>query len=121
MFLKRAIKIFAIAIAAFVFASVATAFAAANTVPSSSAGDGSGTVSGYTVSNIQYTLNGTNPANIDSVSFTLSAVAGTVKIKLVAAGSTWYSCTNPSGNNWSCTTTGATVLSADELRVVATQ
>jgi hypothetical protein len=121
MFLTRAFKVLVIALVAFVFAGVATAFAAANTVPDSYAGDGSGTISGYTVSNIQYHLNATDPASIDSVSFTLSASAGTVKIKLVAAGSTWYDCTNTSGNNWSCTTTGATVLSADQLRVIATQ
>ena len=123
MFLTRAFKVLVIALVAFVFAGVATAFAAANTVPDSYAGDGSGTISGYTVSNIQYHLNATDPASIDSVSFTLDASASTVKIKLVAvaAGSTWYNCTNTSGNNWSCTTTGATVLSADQLRVIATQ
>ena len=121
MFLTRAFKVLVIALVAFVFAGVATAFAASNTVPDSYAGDGSGTISGYTVSNIQYHLNATDSGNIDSVSFTLSASAGTVKIKLVAAGSTWYDCTNTSGNNWSCTTTGATVLSADQLRVIATQ
>jgi len=119
MFFTRAIKVFLIALIAFVFATVATAFAASNTVPSGSAGDGSGTISGYTVTNVQYNLNATNPANLDSVSFTLSAAATTVKIKLVAAGSTYYNCTNSGGNNWSCTTTGATVSPADELRVIA--
>lgn len=119
MFFSRFIKVFVIVLIAFVFATVATAFAASNTVPSSAAGDGAGGVSGFTVSSVQYNLNAANPANIDSVTFTLNAAAGTVKIKLVAAGSTYYSCTNTSGNNWSCTTTGATVSSADELRVIA--
>ncbi len=120
MFFTRAIKVFLIALIAFVFATVATAFAASNTIPSAgAAGDGANTISGYTVTNVQYNLNASNPANIDSVSFTLSASATTVKIKLVAAGSTYYSCTNTSGNNWSCTTTGATVSPSDELRVIA--
>ncbi len=119
MFLSRAFKVLVIALVAFVFAGIATAFAAANTVPASYAGDGSGTISGYTVSNIQYTLNAANPANIDAVSFTLDAAAGTVRIQL--NGSTWYSCSNTGGNNWSCTTTGETVQGATSLRVVATQ
>lgn len=118
MFFTRAIKIFLIALIAFAFATVATAFAASNTVPSGSAGDGTGAISGYTVSNVQYNLNAANPANIDSVQFTLSAAASTVQIKLVAAGSTYYSCTSV-GLNWTCTTTGATVSPADELRVIA--
>lgn len=120
MFLARASKVLLISLVAFVFAGVATAFAAANTVPDTRAGDGSGTISGYTVTNVQYHLNSSNPASIDSVSFTLDAAAGTVQIKLVSSGSTWYSCSNTGGNNWSCTTTGATVLSADQLRVIAT-
>jgi hypothetical protein len=115
----RAIKISLIIIVMLATAGIASALAAANTVPPTSAGDGSGVISGYTVSNIDYNLNAANPANIDSVEFDLNATAGTVTIKLVAAGSTWYSCTN-AVNHWTCTTTGATVLSADELRVVAT-
>ena len=100
------------------------AYTAANTVPASKAGDGSGAITGYTASSVHYNLNATNPQNIDSVTFTLNSapVAGsTVKIKLVAAGSTWYSCTM-SGTpavNASCTTTGATVATADQLTVVA--
>ena len=79
-----------------VLAGATYAFAAANTVPASKAGDGSGAISGYVVSAIHYNLNAITPTNIDSVTFTLDSapVAGsTIKIKLVAAGSTWYTCT----------------------------
>ncbi|MGE5690942.1 MAG: hypothetical protein ACM33B_10345 [Pseudomonadota bacterium] len=103
-----------------VLASATYAFTASNTVSASKAGDGSGAISGYAVSSVSYTLNATNPSNLDSVSFTLDAAASTVKIKLVSSGSTWYGCTNTSGNNWSCTTTGAAVQPADQLQVVAT-
>ncbi len=120
MFLSRATKIFVIAIVAFVFATVATAFAASNTVPNSTAGEGSGTVSGYNVTNVHYQLNAATPSSIDYVSFTLDAAATTVKIKLVSTGSTYYSCTNSSGFNWQCTTTGATVTPTDQLDVIAT-
>jgi hypothetical protein len=116
---SRAIKISLIVIVMLASAGVASALAAANTVPATSAGDGSAVISGYTVTNVDYNLNASNPADIDSVEFDLNATAGTVTIKLVAAGSTWYTCTN-SVNHWTCTTAGATVLSADELRVIAT-
>jgi hypothetical protein len=119
MFIKRSIKVFVIAIVAFAFASVATAYAAANTVPASKAGDGSGAISGYTVSAIHYVLNST-PTTIDSVTFTLNSapVAGsTIKIKLVAAGSTWYTCSNVT-TAVTCITTGASVSTADMLEVV---
>ena len=97
-------------------------FAAANTVPASQAGDGSGVISGYTASAIKYNLNVTNPGNIDSVQFTLDSAppaSSTMKVKLVSAGSTWYTCTNV-GTALTCVTTSpvATVLAADQLRVV---
>ena len=98
------------------------AFAAANTVPATKAGDGSGVISGYTVSNVAYNLNATDPSSLDSVDFTLSAAATQAQIKLVAAGSTWYTCAIVTGNNWTCDTTVgtvATVASMDELKVVA--
>ncbi len=97
------------------------AFTAANTVPTSHAGDGSGTVSGYTVSAIHYNLNTTTPANIDSVTFTLdlAPVAGsTLRAQLSPAGS-WYSCTNVA-TAVTCSTLAPlqTVLAATSLRVV---
>ena len=106
--------------------SIGFAAAASNTVDPSSAGDGFAEISGYDVTDISYTLNATNPQNIDSVSFTLGGGAGdpsTVKIQLVEDGSTWYTCSssNAAPDEFSCTTTGATVAAADELRVVAAQ
>jgi hypothetical protein len=108
-----------------ILSSVAYGFAAANTVPASGAGDGAGTISGYTVGAVKYTLNATTPANIDSVSFTLTpgGTAGaptTVKAKLVSSSSTYSACTL-TGTAWSCNVTGVTALAADELRVIAAQ
>lgn len=101
------------------------ALTASNTVPTSSAGAGSATISGYTVSEVHYGLNATNPQNIDSVAFnvdTAPPAGSTLKVKLVAAGSTYYSCTN-TGTAVSCGTTSpqATVSAADQLLVVAAQ
>ena len=97
------------------------AFTASNTVPTTQAGQGTGTVSGYTVSAVGYTLNASTPTNIDAVTFTISpAPATTVKAQLVAAG-TWYSCVNTAGSV-SCATTSPqmTVATAATLNVVAT-
>ncbi len=122
MFIKRSAKFIVIVLVAFAFASVATAYAASNTgIPAQSAGDGAGTISGYAISNVAYTLD-TNPQNIALVSFNLSSDAANVKIKLVAAGSTWYTCsvTHSAPYPVICNTSNATIASADELRIVAT-
>ena len=97
------------------------AFTASNTVPATQAGQGTGTVSGYAITSVAYSLNAATPTNIDAVTFTISpSSATTVKAQLVAAG-TWYSCTNTTGSV-SCATTSPqmTVATAATLNVVAT-
>jgi hypothetical protein len=116
----RNFKVLSIVLVVIVIASSAYAFAAANTVPATKAGDGAGAISGYTVSAVVYNLNASDPTSLDSVDFTLDAAATNVQIKLVAAGSTWYDCVVDTGNDWTCDTTGATVSSMDELTVIAT-
>jgi hypothetical protein len=121
--LNSNIRLMAIFALALVLAGATYAFAAANTVPASKAGDGSGAISGYTVSTIHYNLSAANPGNIDNITFTLNsapAVGSTIKIKLVAAGSTWYSCTFVT-TTVTCangSTLGASVLTSDSLEVV---
>jgi Tfp pilus assembly protein PilV len=116
---RRRVAVILAAAAALAFA--AYAFTASNTVPPSKAGDGNGAISGYTVSSVAYVL-ASDPANIDRVTFTLSDTAGTVKAKVVSSSSTYADCSNTGGNNWSCDfATDPTVLSADELRVIAVQ
>lgn len=100
------------------------AMTAANTVPNSKAGDGSGTITGYVLSSVKYNLNASSPQNVDSVTFSLDstpAAGSTLKAQLSAAG-TWYTCTN-SGTAVTCTTTSpqATVAAATQLRVVIAQ
>ena len=104
---------------------ILSAFTASNTVDTSKAGDGTNTVSGYTVSSVVYSLNSTNPQNIDAVAFTRDTAppsGATKKVRLVSSSSTWYTCTN-SSTSVTCTTTSpqATVATADELRVVVAQ
>ena len=104
-------------------ATAVNALVASNTVPTTAAGSGAGTISGYAVTNVAYNLNATTPADIDSVSFTLSAAASTVKAKLVSGGSTFYDCSTAGGNAWTCATTSpqATVAAANELSVVSVE
>lgn len=121
-FLRRPSRTFLVALIAVAIGAGVYAYAATNTVPGSTAGAGSGTISGYTVSNIAYTLNSTTPTNLDQVAFTISpAAASTVKVQLAAGGS-WYSCTNTTGSV-TCTTTSpqATAAAATQLTVVAAQ
>src|SRR5688572_17435788 len=70
------------------------AFTAANTVPDTKAGDGTGAVTGYIVSSVHYGLNATDPTKVDSLALTLDStpVAGsTIKVKV---GGNWYTCSN---------------------------
>jgi len=116
----RRFRYVAALLAAVCVAVGAYAFTNSNTVPGTNAGSGSGAISGYTISNVQYTLN-SDPTKMDAVTLTLDKAAGTVKVQVVTGGS-WYSCTNPTGNDWSCETTSpqASVAPADQLTVVAT-
>ncbi len=93
-----------------------------NTVPNTTAGAGSGTISGYTVTNVAYSLNATTPTNVDQVAFTIApTAASTVKVQLASGGS-WYSCTNAAGSV-TCATISpqATAAAATQLSVVAVQ
>ena len=119
----RRFRYVAAVLAAVCVAAGAYAFTASNTVPATDAGSGSQTISGYTVTNVAYTLNSTTPTDMDAVAFTLDKAAGTVKAQVVSGG-TWYDCTNGgAGNNWTCDTTvgtQATVPPANNLTIGAT-
>lgn len=96
------------------------AYTAANTVEATAAGAGSGAITGYTATDVAYTLNSTNAANIDAVAFTIAPItAGTVRTQLVAGGA-FYPCSNAAGSV-TCATTApqATVGGASSLTVVA--
>ena len=103
-----------------VIAVSAFGFAEANTfnggTDAGRAGDGSGTISGYNVTNIRYNLNEANPSNLDSVTFDLDASATNVKARVNAG--TWATCTGGPTTDWTCNV-GGTVASATSLQVVA--
>ena len=115
-------RLIVVAVLAIGIASGVYAYAATNTVPNSSAGSGSGTISGYTVTSVAYTLNTTTPTNLDQVAFSIApTTTSTLKVQLAAAGA-WYTCTNTAGSATCNTTTPqATAVAATQLTVVAAQ
>ena len=99
-------------------------YANSNNVPGSSAGDGSGTISGYAVSNVHYTLDPNTPTQVNQVSFNLSPAmlaGGTIRIS--TNGTTFISaaCTGTSSITCSLSGAGVTASSLTNLRVVAAQ
>ena len=105
-----------------------SAFATSNTFSATTnvAGQNSQAVSGYTISSPAYTLNSTNPANIDSVVFTATGavIPGTAKLKLSSA---YKSCAiSGSASPWTVTcnnggTLGETVSGTTTFDVVLAQ
>ena len=116
--LGRGTRLFAIGIAATAMATGAYAYTAANTMPDTKAGDGSSEITGYEITDVEYVL-ATNPENIDAVKFVLDAPAGTVKAKVDDDSTDYADCTEAAGT-WTCDLDpDVTVLSADELTVIA--
>jgi hypothetical protein len=124
MFRFRSSKLFIVAIVIMILATSAYAFAASNTVPASNAGEGSTAIGGYTVSAVTYTYSTANPSQISTVGFTLAPAASKASVSLVSGvGGTLQACTGtgpgPTWTAWTCNITGVSVLSANSLRVVA--
>jgi hypothetical protein len=134
--LLRSIPVLPAVAAVALFSVGGAAFTAANTVPISSAGSGATAVSGYTISAIDYNLNATTPANVDSVTFTATADNGdasntnlTIKAKFVNAAA-YYDCTRSGGvapaHNITCDTDGTpgpqlTVSAIDTFNAIIVQ
>jgi hypothetical protein len=121
----RRIQVFAAVAAAALVGGGAFAFTSSNTVPATNAGAGSGSVSGYTVTNIHYGLNATTPTNVDSLTFTISPVVPStstgkvvVSVALTSGGPNTYTCTtNTAGDTVTCGTTSPQ-LTADKITSV---
>jgi hypothetical protein len=124
MFNFRSSKMFVIALVIMILVTATYAFAASNTVPASKAGEGEGAITGYTVSAISYTYSTANPSMITAVNFTLNVAATKAGVSLVTGG-LLQACTGTGAGpttwtTWTCNlTTPISVLSADKLRVVA--
>ena len=120
------------AVGSFLAMAVAgTAYTNSISVPSSNAATGATVIGGYSIGSVSYTLNGTNPLNVDAITFSIlttgSPVApkvGGVKARAQASGS-WYDCTFTGTGPWvtTCASTSPqlTVANTDNLTVVVSQ
>ncbi len=106
-----------------VVAMGAQAFTAGSTVPGTRGGAGSAVISGYAVTDVDYTF-GSTGSTIATVNFNLDRAADSAKVTL-DAGSTWRPCTvatTPAFNGKyaaSCSGMNVAIASANELTVVA--
>ena len=120
-------RIAALLVLGLILGAATYGFAAANTFPDDGgqAGEGQGAISGYEVTNINYTLDSTNPTLFESVSFDLNGTATDVYVGLGNGGGTlnWVPCTAGTGPDFTCTLTGigVSVQDALELHVSAAQ
>lgn len=86
-------RILVVAIVAVTVLSAGYGFTAANTTPSSRAGDGVGAITTYTVSGVDYTLNAADPSRIDVARFNLStAPIATSEVRARAGAGAWAVC-----------------------------
>lgn len=125
MFISKFFRIryLAVLMLVLIFAASAYAFAATNTVNPSRAGEGTGAISGFTISNIDYTVNAANPTEVSQVSFTLDTAPlnGQVYIRLNSVPGSWFSCA-VAGTTATCDTSGTPVpvgAALTSLQVVA--
>lgn len=107
--------------------SAVTAYAAANAgLVERGAGSSVGTVSGYSISNVVYTLDGDAPNAVNQVAFSVSpsggASAATEVYASVDNGATWVTCAGGSPN-WTCNLGGvaASTINGGTLRIVTVE
>ena len=126
IFIKNRFRILALLIMILILGAATYGFAAGNTVTSGVAGEGSGTISGYAVDGVHYTLDNLNPTLFTSVEIDLNAAAtaNNVYAGVSASGgspASWVTCTfSGVGTVWNCPLSGA-VDTAEELHVAAAQ
>lgn len=123
---KAPVKVVLLSVLLTLLAIVSYAFAAANVVPENGLGDGSGTISGYTITNVVWTPLASNPSTVDKVAMDVAPTAGAgaaTKVRItVNGGVTWINCTGPVGSTWTCTFgTPPSASAASLLQVVAAQ
>jgi hypothetical protein len=97
----RNFKVLLLVLATLVIAGSAYAFAAQNTIEDSAGGYKASVVPGYTVTNIVYDLDATDPTLVDAIKFDVAPTSGSVVAALVkvqtATGGAWTNCTLVAG------------------------
>lgn len=110
-----------------IIAGAAYAFAAQNTVEDSAAGYKANVIPGYTVTNIVYDLDATDPTIVDAITFDISPTSGSVvaaivKVQTATAGS-WTDCSlvagTPPAMAVTCTYGSLNLIDVTALNIVA--
>ncbi len=117
---KRWMRLLPLLLLLAVVAAATTGSAACNVVPPSRAGDGEGTVSGYTVSDVAFEVSPADPGTIVGVRFSLDAPAGEVTASL-DGGATWAPCAPVGPLAYDCAPLSVPVTLVTSLRVVAAE
>jgi len=123
----RNFKFLLIVFVVIIFAGSAYAFAAQNTVADSAAGYKANVVPGYTVTNIAYDLDATDPTLVDAITFDIAPSSGTVIAAIVklqtATGGAWTDCTlvagTPPSMSVTCTYGSLQLINVTALNIVA--
>ena len=98
---------------------VGTAVAASNSLGASRAGDGTGVVSGYTISGVRWTMEPSNPANMILVRFDLDRPANEVYVRFNPTD-TWRPCFVLAGTTAFCVLIPTVpIASIDSLEVAS--
>lgn len=125
--MKNKFRMLALLILVLVLGAATYGFAAGNTINDAGlAGEGSGDVSGYTVTSVNYTLNSGDPTDFDTVTFTLDAAAGDVYAGPGDGTSVSWStssCNDLGSNRFECDISGSSisVANATKLHVSSVQ
>ena len=123
----RNFKVLLVVLVVVIVSASAYAFAAQNTVADSAAGYKANVIPGYTVTNIAYDLDATDPTLVDKITFSISPSSGTVvaaivKLQTVDAGS-WTDCVLVAGTapamNVTCTYGALELIDVTALNIVA--
>ncbi|NWG35470.1 MAG: hypothetical protein HXY42_13640 [Chloroflexi bacterium] len=115
----RAIQLQTLILLGLIVLFSASAYAASADISNAKGGEGAGTISGWTISNVHYHP-ADDPTWLSSVEFDLDAPARTVKINLNTSAPKFINCENSHGTHWVCRVeAGIRIASIDELRVVA--
>ncbi len=133
--MKFRYRILALLVLAVVLSAATYGFAAANTVPANThAGYGEGVISGYEVTDVNYTLDSSNPNLFSSVDFNMTELDSGDPVPATAevlvgigdgtgtTGIDWVTCNTPVGTSVTCPlgSVGVSVTAAVEFHVAAT-
>jgi hypothetical protein len=117
--MKTIINLFVFCILAGMMAFPVYAFASSNS-GSQIAGEGTSTISGWTISNVKYELT-ENPSFVGSVSFDLDGAADNASVKVSSSHLEYTKCSNIYEYHWQCDFQACVSISSmDEFHVVAT-